>query len=127
MPAGWRRSSSLKSKSARIMTTIRKYPDAEAVSTAAAEEFVRLSRTAISSRGLFGVALSGGSTPRRMYEILAAAPMRDQVDWPSVHFFWGDERCVPPEHHDSNYRMAKQAMLDPLGISPGNIHRMEAE
>ncbi|HKA16627.1 MAG TPA: 6-phosphogluconolactonase, partial [Myxococcota bacterium] len=66
----------------------------------------------------------GGDTPRRMYERLAADTA---VDWPRVEFFWGDERPVPPDHPDSNFRMTRAALLDPLGVDPRRIHRIEAE
>ncbi len=107
--------------------TIRTLPDAEAVSLAAAAEFVRVAAAAIQTRDRFTVVLSGGSTPRRLYEILASAPFRAQLDWSKVEFFWGDERAVPPDHEDSNYAMASKAMLLPLAIAPARIHRMQAE
>src|SRR6516225_9001213 len=107
--------------------TIRTFADAEAVSRAAAEEFVRGGREAIAARGRFTVTLSGGSTPKRMFEMLAEPPCRDQVDWAKVHVFWGDERSVTPDHADSNYRMARQAMLLRLPIPPAQVHRIEAE
>jgi 6-phosphogluconolactonase len=106
---------------------IRLFADAEAISRAAAEEFVARAKEAIAVRGLFTVALSGGSTPKRMYQLLADPPFRDQVDWSKVQIFWGDERSVPPDHNDSNYHMASEAMLRKLPIAAGNIHRMEAE
>jgi 6-phosphogluconolactonase len=99
----------------------RRLPDAEAVCRAAAEEFVRL------ARGRFTVALSGGSTPRRLYQLLAEAPFRDQVDWPHIEVFWGDERAVPPAHKDSNFGMAQAALLSKVPIPAAHIHRMEAE
>jgi len=108
-------------------TTIRRLTDAEAVSRTAAEEFIRLGREANAARQRFTVALSGGSTPRRLFEILAAAPFRDQLDWSTVEFFWGDERAVPPDHKDSNFGMARAAMLQSLAIAPPRIHRMQAE
>jgi 6-phosphogluconolactonase len=107
--------------------TIRKVEDAEQVSRTAAEEFVRLAREAIGARGRFTVALSGGSTPRRLFEILAEAPFRDQVDWSKVEFFWGDERSVPPDHKDSNYRMANEALLKKITVPAGHIHRLQAD
>lgn len=107
--------------------TIRRFRDAEHVSLAAAEEFVRLAHWAIAARGRFAVALSGGSTPRRLFQILAGPPFRGQVNWPKVEFFWGDERSVPPDHKDSNYRMASEAMLKSLGIAEAKIHRIQAE
>src|SRR5579871_805145 len=107
--------------------TIRFFADPEAVSRAAAEEFVRRAAEAVAARGRFTVALSGGSTPRRLYQLLAAGPYRGQVDWGRVEVFWGDERSVPPDDKESNYRMAREAMLTALALPPGHVHRMEAE
>jgi 6-phosphogluconolactonase len=107
--------------------TIRVFADAEAVSRAAAEEFASRCAEAISSRGSFTVALSGGSTPKRLYQLLADPPYRDRIDWSKVQIFWGDERSVPPDNNDSNYHMAREAMLKKLPIPAGNVHRMEAE
>lgn len=70
------------------------------------------------------IALSGGSTPRRMHEILAAMP---GINWSNVQVFWGDERTVPPDHDQSNYRMAMETLLQPAGVPQENIHRMEGE
>jgi 6-phosphogluconolactonase len=106
---------------------VRVLADPETVARAAAGEFVRLARKPHAKGGAFRVALSGGSTPRRTYEILAEAPFRDMVDWRRVHFFWGDERCVPPDHPDSNYRMALEALLSRVPAAPARIHRIEAE
>ena len=106
---------------------VRTYADAEAVSRAAADEFVRRATEAVAERGRVAVALSGGSTPQGLYRLLAEPPYRGRVDWGRVEIFWGDERCVPPDHHDSNYRMAKEAMLSKLPIPPGHVHRIEAE
>src|SRR5262249_31429092 len=68
------------------------------------------------------IALSGGSTPRRTYQELASSRLVDRFPWYKVHWYWGDERFVPPDHPDSNYRMAREAMLDSAPIPPGNIH-----
>jgi 6-phosphogluconolactonase len=106
---------------------IRILTDAEAVSRAAAEEFVRLANAASAARGQFTVALSGGSTPKRLYQLLAESPFREQVAWDKVEFFWGDERSVPPDHNDSNYHTAFEAMLRKLPVPAAHIHRMEAE
>jgi 6-phosphogluconolactonase len=113
----------------RVMTTriARVFADAEAVSHAAAVEFVRCASEAQAARGRFTVALSGGSTPQRLFQLLAAPPFRGQVDWKRIHFFWGDERCVPPDHKDSNYRMAMEALLGPVGVPTNNVHRIQAE
>ena len=101
--------------------------DAEAVSRAAAEEWVRCARAAVAARGGFTVALSGGSTPRRMFQVLAGPPLREQVDWAHLDIFWGDERAVPPDHPDSNYGMAHAALLSKVPIPPARVHRMFAE
>ncbi|MEN8261410.1 MAG: 6-phosphogluconolactonase [Pseudomonadota bacterium] len=106
---------------------IRCFDDSESVSAAAADCFLEAAGAAIAERGRFSVALSGGSTPRRVFELLAAPANRGRVDWGKIEFFWGDERSVPREHADSNYRMALTAMLEPLSISAEKIHRMPAE
>jgi 6-phosphogluconolactonase len=103
------------------------FADVEALSKAAAFAFVRWAGEAVAARGRFTVALSGGSTPKRLYELLAAEPSRSQIDWGRIEFFWGDERCVPPDHKDSNYRMAREAMLAHLPIPAEHIHRIQAE
>ena len=99
------------------------YPDADHLARAAAEHFATLAAEAIAARGQFTVALSGGSTPRAAYALLAA----EEVDWPRVHVFWGDERCVPPDHLDSNYRLAREALLDHVPLPAGNVHRIRGE
>ena len=72
------------------------------------------------------IALAGGSTPRAFYEFLSVRPS-DEIDWRQIHLWWGDERCVPPDHAESNYRMVKEALLDHIRISPEQIHRMQGE
>ena len=96
---------------------------------AAARHFVGRCLEAVAIRGLFTVALSGGSTPRSLYEVLADPdePFRALVPWSNIHFFWSDERHVPPDHPDSNYRMAYEAMLSHVPVSEGNIHRVSSE
>src|SRR5271155_6020411 len=74
------------------------------------------------SRGRFAVCLSGGSTPRRLYQLLGEAPYRDAMPWDRVHWFWGDERFVPWDHPDSNYGMVHAALLGRVAVPPGNIH-----
>jgi 6-phosphogluconolactonase len=106
---------------------IRQLADAEQVSRAAADEFTTLARQAVAARGRFTVAHAGGSTPRGLYQLLAEKPWRDQVDWPKVEFFWGDERPVPADHADSNYRMANEALLQKRSLSPTRIHRLQAD
>ncbi len=107
--------------------TLNVFPGPEETCLAAAEAFVDVARQAITRKGSFAVALSGGHTPRRMYEFLTQESLRLQVDWSKVLFFWGDERPVPPNHAESNYRMAQESLLTPLGISETQIFRMEAD
>jgi ribulose-phosphate 3-epimerase len=97
------------------------------VAATAAEIFIEQAARAIADRGVFRVALAGGSTPRKMFERLAQSPLRDRVDWGRIDFFWGDERCVPPDHADSNHRMAMEALLSKVPVSPDRIHRLPGE
>ena len=100
----------------------------EAVSRAAAEMMVSLALEKLTSKESVAVALSGGSTPKNMFAILANdAALRNRMPWDSVHFFWGDERHVGPDHADSNYGMTNEAMLSRVPIPPENIHRIRAE
>lgn len=105
---------------ARVRTVI--CADAEALASEAA---AWLCERACASRGRFAVCLAGGSTTRRLYESLASEPLIGRFPWSRVHWFWGDERVVPPESVDSNYRMARQAMLDRAPVPPDNVHAMD--
>jgi 6-phosphogluconolactonase len=109
------------------MREIEIYPDAEQLTQAAAEQFTALAQTAINERGRFTVALSGGSTPRALFQLLATDSFTARIDWSSVQVFWGDERGVPPEHPDSNYRMASETLLDYVPVPESNVHRMQGE
>jgi 6-phosphogluconolactonase len=102
-------------------------PDLEAISWRAADLFVSLSRKSIHSKKRFAVALSGGSTPKRLYALLGSDLYRDQVDWQSIHFFWADERCVPKEHEESNFKMAFEALLSKVPVPAPNLHRIKGE
>ena len=104
---------------------IRVYPDLEALSQAAAALFVRQAQQATAARGRFGVALSGGHTPRRTYELLGQASWKDQAPWDRIHIFWGDERCVPPDDPRSNARLAREVWLDRVPISGSQVHPIE--
>jgi 6-phosphogluconolactonase len=108
-------------------TEIRCLADEEAVSRAGADLFGQLARRAVECRGRFMVALSGGSTPRRMFHHLAGDSFRDKVPWQQIEFLWGDERAVPPDHPDSNYRMAREAMLAKVPVPAERVHRMPAD
>ncbi len=93
----------------------------------AVQHFVTLCRDAIQDRGMFAVALSGGSTPKALYELLCQPPYSLEIDWDKVHLFWSDERSVPPTHADSNYQMALKAGFSKVPLPPAHIHRMVAE
>ncbi len=107
--------------------TIYRFADAEQACRGAAEEFERTGREAMGRSGHFTVALSGGSSPRRMYEMLAEPPLRERLDWSAIDIFWSDERPVPPSHPESNYRMAREALLGRVPLGDGHVHRIEAE
>ncbi len=100
------------------------YDSPQELAEAAARAFVEGAASAIAERGRFAVALAGGSTPKATYEVLARDHSGD-VDWPNAHAFFGDERTVPPDHEDSNYRMALEALLDHVPV--GSVHRMRGE
>jgi len=107
--------------------TVRIYRDAEELALKAARRFARLADQYVVGCGRFTVALSGGSTPRAMFSLLAAHPFAATVPWSSIYFFWGDERCVPPDHPDSNYRMANETLLSKVPVPDQNIFRIPAE
>lgn len=101
--------------------------DLAEISQKAADLFVQISKQAIQKGGRFAIALSGGNTPRALYSLLATDPYRTKIDWGKVHVFWGDERCVPPDDEQSNYRMARETLLLHVPIPEQNIHRVLAE
>ncbi|HEY1292986.1 MAG TPA: 6-phosphogluconolactonase [Chloroflexota bacterium] len=109
------------------MTAIRVLPDAAALADAAARQIVERAQAAIDARGVFSIALSGGSTPRELHHRLASAPLAQRVDWQRVHVFFGDERCVPPDDPQSNYHMAQETLLSRVPIPPAQVHRMRGE
>lgn len=115
------------SKSVSREVSLAVYPDLEALSRAAAELFVEQTLQAVENCGRVSVALAGGSTPRRTYELLSEPPARNQVPWDRVHVFWGDERCVPADDPRSNSRMARRALLDHVPIPPGQIHPISCD
>ena len=98
---------------------------ADEVLTALAEYFVQTANEAITARGKFSVALSGGSSPKKLYELLASTTYADSVDWAKVYFFFGDERNVPQNDPESNYLMAKKALFDPLYIDTDHIFAVD--
>ncbi|MGE5276530.1 MAG: 6-phosphogluconolactonase [Acidobacteriota bacterium] len=106
---------------------IRIAEDAEALARASAEEFRQAVASAVGGRGEAAVALSGGTTPRRLYELLAGEAHRNRLDWARIHFFFGDERHAPPEDPESNYRMAFESMFQRVPVPEGNVHRIRGE
>jgi len=103
--------------------------DAAALAARAARQFVEVTEAAVASRGLARIAISGGSTPKVAFGMLAdpALPWLKRMPWDKLELFWVDERCVPPDHEDSNYRMTRLAMLDQVPLKPEQVHRMEGE
>jgi 6-phosphogluconolactonase len=103
--------------------------DLEELSHSAAREFVRIANEKVKTGCTLSVALAGGSTPKRLYELLAdeKEPYRSAVNWRNINFFWSDERCVPPDSEESNFRMANEILLKPLGIPSANIYRLKGE
>jgi len=106
---------------------IRLVEDAGALAASACEEIVEAVGEAIRSRGSASVALSGGSTPRRLYALFAESPYRERIDWTRVRLFFGDERPVPPDDPQSNYRMAREAMFSKVPLPAENVERFRGE
>jgi 6-phosphogluconolactonase len=104
-------------------------PDAAALAARAARHFVERAEAAVAARGSARIAISGGSTPKAAFGLLAdpQQPWRARMPWDKIELYWVDERCVPPDHPDSNYRMTREAMLDHVPLAPARIHRMEGE
>jgi 6-phosphogluconolactonase len=108
----------------RALTIVR---DAEALAQEGARRVRESILDALRARSLCRLALSGGRTPRGLYEQLAQPPSADTIRWDGVHVFFGDERHVPPEHPDSNYRMVREALVSRVPIPPSHVHRMDTE
>jgi 6-phosphogluconolactonase len=109
------------------MSSVHQFPNSGSLAVGAAEQLIELANTAITEHGRFSIALSGGSTPKSLYELLATPAYAGRINWQQVHVFWGDERCVPPDHVDSCYRMARESLLDHVPIPPDSIKRMLGE
>jgi 6-phosphogluconolactonase len=101
--------------------------DVPELSRRGAEAFIGLAQKSVKMSGRFTVALSGGSTPKGLYSLLASPGYKERVPWNSVYLFWGDERCVPPDHPESNFRMVQESLLSKVDIPRENIHRMAGE
>jgi 6-phosphogluconolactonase len=102
-------------------------PSSQAWIDRSVDSILQAASGSIQQRGQFSLVLSGGSTPRPVYQALAQPGKAGEIDWYRTHIFWGDERAVPPGHPDSNYRMAKQALLDHVSLPPENIYRIHGE
>src|SRR5437667_5634556 len=111
------------------MTTpeIKVLPDADAIAREAASRIVEVAEASIELNGRFSIALSGGSTPKKLYSLLATTEFRDEIPWPNVEIFFGDERSVPPDNPESNYRMARETLLSKVPIPGDNVYRMRGE
>src|SRR5260370_10559669 len=105
----------------------RVYEAANEVARSAADEFARTVAGVLGDHGRAFVSLAGGNTPKAMYKLLATPAWRDRVEWPRIEIFFGDERCVPPDHEDSNYRMAREALLDHVQLAADHVHRILGE
>jgi 6-phosphogluconolactonase len=106
---------------------IQVFTNPEALTWAAATEFVQQANQAIQARGQFTIALSGGSTPKSLYALLAMQSWRNQIPWNQVYLFWGDERHVLPSDPSSNFRMTQERLLFQVPIPSQNVHRIKAE
>ena len=111
----------------RAPAVIRQFADLDELSGAVADEFCQIASQAIAVRGRCTVVLAGGSTPRRLYGLLASEPFRHRVRWDNIEFFWGDDRAVPPDHDNSNFGMVRELLLEPLAIPAAHIHRIPSE
>lgn len=103
------------------------YPDTDTLSQEAAQYIVRIANESIADHRRFTIALSGGSTPKKLYGLLGNEPYRSQIDWTAVDIFWSDERCVPPDNAESNYLMAQQVLLSKIPVPANQVHRMPAD
>lgn len=106
---------------------LRVVASADDVARAGADIVRAAAQEALRRHGRFTIALSGGNTPRALYALLAAPPYVGEIDWTATQVFWSDERCVPPDHPDSNYRMAREALLDHVPLPAANVHRLRGE
>lgn len=112
-----------------IAVEYRVYADPAALSKAAAAHFLETIQAAVAARGKARIAVSGGRTPKRTFELLAnpAEPFLAAMPWSQIELYWVDERCVPPDHPDSNYRMTREAMLSKVQLKPEQVFRIEGE
>lgn len=105
----------------------RSYQSTLMLSTAVCDRIVEIAERAITTRGRFVLGLSGGKTPRPIYEMLSTRDYADAINWNFTHIFWSDERCAPPDHADSNYYMARDLLLNRVKVPLANLHRIQGE
>lgn len=110
-----------------VRDNVEVFPSGAELAVGAAERFIAAAAAAIAVTEAFSVALSGGSTPHALFMLLASPAYSRRVDWSRVHLFWGDERCVPPDDEASNYRMARETLIDHVPLRAENIHRIRGE
>lgn len=103
------------------------YPDSDALAKGAAIDLLRVAKQCVTERGYFTLALAGGSTPKKLYSLLATDPTFREFPWDKTHLFFGDERHVPPSHIDSNYLMVNTTLLSSGLVPASNVHRIHAE
>lgn len=106
---------------------VRVFPTAKELVEEVAERIISAARASAAEGQMFSLFLSGGSTPKALYERLASKEFADRIDWRGVELYFGDERCVPPDDERSNYHMAKQSLIDRVPIPPDNVYRMKGE
>jgi 6-phosphogluconolactonase len=111
----------------RQSASVRAYVDADELALKTAQYFARLADQYVIGNGYFSVALSGGTTPQATFKLLAQEPFYSTVPWSMIHFFWCDERCVPPEHPDSNYAVAHELLLSKVPVAPEHVYRFKGE
>ena len=110
------------------MAEIQVFSNLENLFRVAANDFIARAVAAVNARGVFHVALSGGSTPKGLFTLLVSdGALRQKIAWDKIHFWWSDERHVPPDHSDSNFKMANEALLSRVEIPPQHVHRVRAE
>ncbi len=110
-----------------MSTELRVHASTDALMHAAAEELIATAKNAVDTSGRFAVALAGGNTPRQLYTLLAGGKYAPRIAWASVEVLFGDERCVPPDHDASNYRMANEALLAHVPLDSTRVHRIRGE
>lgn len=122
-----RKGAAFASLSGTMEREIKVLPDLDALALEAAERIADAARRAVAEHETFSLVLSGGKTPEALHRLLADEPYRSRIPWERVEIYFGDERCVPPDSEQSNYRMARETLLSKVNIPPEHVHRMRGE